>query len=398
MKFALLCFRVNAGQFWDQVGNYIAGRMVGFRKLLENSSNPGEIFEKQVCQVPDSNLFSQFQIKDNQRMMYNHLNYGDNSTQFGCHGYNRLSQYAYGALETMRHDQVIAVPAQGYLTDSKFCNYGNSPLLETTNRLGVRNNNCMINSYSCNKPCASILSRADRLTPPLKLTPPTRITSPPPLNLPQTMTPSTSMILAAPVTRSPRLTLPTSVIPEPSLTPPLRMTPPTTLISPPSLTAPLKLTPPHVSSNDSGFESYESSPEIEPSSCRLTSQPDSLDCSENVMLNSCDFLDDDLQLDFSDLAYPNLANFCDSLLTNVEEMKPNIGNGNLQHRSFREQSLMKENIPVSNRFPSFTLPCQERGPQTLQQQHSFHGDNSFGHSSLINPEDQFLWTDSKLWF
>ena len=47
-------FRSNAGQFWDQVGNYLATKMTAFKRDLDTSSDPGQIFESQVVQISES--------------------------------------------------------------------------------------------------------------------------------------------------------------------------------------------------------------------------------------------------------------------------------------------------------------------------------------------------------
>ena len=47
-------FRTNAGQFWDQVGNYLVTKMAAFKKDLDTSPEPGQIFESQVVQIPES--------------------------------------------------------------------------------------------------------------------------------------------------------------------------------------------------------------------------------------------------------------------------------------------------------------------------------------------------------
>lgn len=45
---------MNAGQFWDRIGDYIAHKMVAFRATVETTTNPGAIFESQICSVPGS--------------------------------------------------------------------------------------------------------------------------------------------------------------------------------------------------------------------------------------------------------------------------------------------------------------------------------------------------------
>ena len=45
---------MNAGQFWDQIGNFLASKMVAFKDALETSADPGQIFESQVCKLPQS--------------------------------------------------------------------------------------------------------------------------------------------------------------------------------------------------------------------------------------------------------------------------------------------------------------------------------------------------------
>lgn len=46
-------YRVNAGQFWGQVAVYLERKMAVFRKALSGSYRPGEIFEEQLCKIPN---------------------------------------------------------------------------------------------------------------------------------------------------------------------------------------------------------------------------------------------------------------------------------------------------------------------------------------------------------
>ncbi|XP_045182963.2 uncharacterized protein LOC123541496 [Mercenaria mercenaria] len=45
-------FRMNSEPFWNSVGDYIANKMADFRKTLEESNTPGQIFESQTCLIP----------------------------------------------------------------------------------------------------------------------------------------------------------------------------------------------------------------------------------------------------------------------------------------------------------------------------------------------------------
>lgn len=47
-------FRVNAGKFWEDVGEYVATKMSLFRRLVQESHTPGLVFEAQVCNLTDT--------------------------------------------------------------------------------------------------------------------------------------------------------------------------------------------------------------------------------------------------------------------------------------------------------------------------------------------------------
>ena len=51
----LAYFRLgNAGMFWDKVGKYLELKKDSFVKRVSQASNPGKIFESQICVLPES--------------------------------------------------------------------------------------------------------------------------------------------------------------------------------------------------------------------------------------------------------------------------------------------------------------------------------------------------------
>lgn len=44
---------MNAGRFWEDVGEYVATKMSAFRRLIKESHTPGLVFEAQICSLRD---------------------------------------------------------------------------------------------------------------------------------------------------------------------------------------------------------------------------------------------------------------------------------------------------------------------------------------------------------
>ncbi|KAK3609023.1 hypothetical protein CHS0354_020686 [Potamilus streckersoni] len=88
-------YRTNAGQFWEQIGHYVASKMETFRQFLMTSPDPGAIFQQQVCRLSKDqppHTFTQIPISM-PMPPYHPLTYGHQSYTGGSYDDHKESKY-----------------------------------------------------------------------------------------------------------------------------------------------------------------------------------------------------------------------------------------------------------------------------------------------------------------